>query len=222
MLLIPCPWCGPRDGDRVRLRRRGAHRAAAEYPSARRRGTGPTISSCATNPQGPHHERWLHAQGCRRWFNACATPSPTRSPPSYKWRAAAEGAHGAADRQRGRARDEQPFRLPAGGRIDRGAAARFTFNGSAYQGYRRRHARLGAARQRRARWSRRSFKYHRPRGIVAPASRSRTRWSSSRPARAANPTCARPRSGSTTASSPAASTRWPSVDFDVMSLWRAC
>ena len=22
-----------------------------------------------SNPKGPHRERWLHAHGCRRWFN---------------------------------------------------------------------------------------------------------------------------------------------------------
>ena len=30
---------------------------------------GVTMSSCAATP-GLHHERWRHASGCGRWFNA--------------------------------------------------------------------------------------------------------------------------------------------------------
>jgi heterotetrameric sarcosine oxidase delta subunit len=66
MLLIACPYCGPRD--EIEFRWGGdAHVARpaldatdqqwADYLFVRR------------NPKGPNAERWLHAAGCRQWFN---------------------------------------------------------------------------------------------------------------------------------------------------------
>lgn len=68
MLRIPCPWCGERDvsefhcgGEAHIVRPKNADTlddaAWADYLFMRR------------NPKGPHHERWHHAQGCRRWFH---------------------------------------------------------------------------------------------------------------------------------------------------------
>ena len=69
MLLIPCPWCGPREeteftcgGEAHITRPRQASTLSdhqwAEYLFMRR------------NPKGVHRERWRHAHGCGRWFNA--------------------------------------------------------------------------------------------------------------------------------------------------------
>ncbi len=68
MLLIPCPWCGPRDETEFALRRRGAHRAARRHRRADRRGVG-RLPLHAQEPEGRHLEHWVHAYGCRRWFN---------------------------------------------------------------------------------------------------------------------------------------------------------
>ncbi len=68
MLLIPCPWCGPRDeiefhcGGQSHVTRPEPHdqvsdRTWAEYLYFR------------DNPKGLLRERWRHAAGCRRWFN---------------------------------------------------------------------------------------------------------------------------------------------------------
>jgi sarcosine oxidase, subunit delta len=68
MLLIPCPWCGPRDesefacgGESHIARPTGFERLSdvewADYLYMR------------NNPKGPHFERWVHTRGCRRWFN---------------------------------------------------------------------------------------------------------------------------------------------------------
>ena len=66
MLLIPCPWCGPRaqveftyGGDAgVRQPARDAPASAwAEYVYLR------------DNPAGPHEELWHHSAGCRQWFH---------------------------------------------------------------------------------------------------------------------------------------------------------
>jgi heterotetrameric sarcosine oxidase delta subunit len=65
VLLIPCPWCGPRAqveftyGGDATVRRPGPDAPEAawvEYVYVR------------DNPAGPHHEWWLHGAGCRRWF----------------------------------------------------------------------------------------------------------------------------------------------------------
>ena len=67
MLLIACPWCGPREqtefacGGEGHIRRPDPETASdadwAHYLFMRK------------NPKGLHQERWNHAQGCRRWFH---------------------------------------------------------------------------------------------------------------------------------------------------------
>ncbi|HSK51743.1 MAG TPA: sarcosine oxidase subunit delta [Clostridia bacterium] len=67
MLLVPCPWCGPRD--EVEFRYGG--QAGIAYP------TDPDAADEASwteylflrdNPKGALRERWVHTAGCRRWF----------------------------------------------------------------------------------------------------------------------------------------------------------
>lgn len=68
MLKIDCPFCGTRDeiefrcGGQSHIQRPGPHDTVsdarwAEYLFFR------------DNPRGWHFERWLHAYGCRQWFN---------------------------------------------------------------------------------------------------------------------------------------------------------
>lgn len=68
MLLLTCPWCGPREelefrcGGESHIQRPGPAAAVSDarwgdYLFARQ------------NPRGVHFERWVHAAGCRRWFN---------------------------------------------------------------------------------------------------------------------------------------------------------
>jgi heterotetrameric sarcosine oxidase delta subunit len=67
MLVISCPWCGPRHehefspGGEAHIQRPDPQQATdqiwGEYLFFR------------TNPKGLHYERWFHTFGCRRWFN---------------------------------------------------------------------------------------------------------------------------------------------------------
>lgn len=68
MLLIDCPWCGPRDevefgyGAEAHIVRPAApetlpDEAWADYLFMRK------------NTKGVYLERWVHSHGCRRWFN---------------------------------------------------------------------------------------------------------------------------------------------------------
>lgn len=66
MLLIPCPWCGPRDEPEFTY---GGEPAA-------RPGPAPAVSDAdwagylylRRNDKGRHGELWCHAQGCGQWF----------------------------------------------------------------------------------------------------------------------------------------------------------
>ena len=68
MLLISCPWCGPRD--EVEFHCGGeAHIVRPKDPDALSDAEWADYLFMRTNPKGVHRERWVHTQGCRRWFN---------------------------------------------------------------------------------------------------------------------------------------------------------
>ena len=69
MLLIDCPNCGPRD--EVEFHYGGqAHVAYPEDPSALTDREWAEYLFYRDNPKGLFAERWMHAGGCRKWFNA--------------------------------------------------------------------------------------------------------------------------------------------------------
>ena len=68
MLMIPCPYCGPRDeiefvcGGEAHIAR----------PLAKNKITDAEFADylfIRDNPKGVFLERWRHSAGCRRWFN---------------------------------------------------------------------------------------------------------------------------------------------------------
>lgn len=69
MQLIPCPWCGPRE--EVEFHYGG--QAHVDYPAEPAELSDEEWARFVffrDNPRGPFAERWSHAAGCRRWFNA--------------------------------------------------------------------------------------------------------------------------------------------------------
>jgi sarcosine oxidase subunit delta len=68
MLLIDCPNCGPRAeiefryGGQSHVQRPGPHEAVSDEAWA-------DYLFYRQNPKGEHRERWVHAAGCRQWFN---------------------------------------------------------------------------------------------------------------------------------------------------------
>lgn len=69
MLLIDCPYCGSRP--EIEFHYGGeAHIARPKHPSALSDEDWADYLFMRSNPKGWHRERWLHAAGCRRWFNA--------------------------------------------------------------------------------------------------------------------------------------------------------
>jgi sarcosine oxidase, subunit delta len=68
MLSIACPWCGPRD--EIEFAYGGeAHIALPLEPETLSDVDWAEFLFMRSNPKGRHRERWVHAHGCRRWFN---------------------------------------------------------------------------------------------------------------------------------------------------------
>ena len=83
MLLIECPWCGARDESEFSY--------AGEAHIARLLGTEKLSDEAwadylfmRKNPKGLHREQWLHAAGCRRYFNVERDTASYRISGSYK------------------------------------------------------------------------------------------------------------------------------------------
>jgi len=69
MLIVVCPYCGPRP--EVEFRYGGeAHIARPVDPSEIGDEAWADYLFYRKSPIGPHAERWLHVHGCARWFNA--------------------------------------------------------------------------------------------------------------------------------------------------------
>ena len=68
MLLIPCPWCGPREEVEFRY---GGQAGVAYPPDADELDDDAWARYVffRDNPKGPFPERWVHTAGCRRWFD---------------------------------------------------------------------------------------------------------------------------------------------------------
>lgn len=69
MLFIHCPHCGPRPEDEFGYGGQ-AHVAYPEDPYALSDREWAEYLFYRDNPKGAYRERWVHAAGCRKWFNA--------------------------------------------------------------------------------------------------------------------------------------------------------
>ena len=69
MLRIDCPYCGPRP--EIEFRYGGeAHIARPDDPATLDDEQWADFLFMRRNTKGRFRERWVHATGCRRWFNA--------------------------------------------------------------------------------------------------------------------------------------------------------
>jgi heterotetrameric sarcosine oxidase delta subunit len=68
MQLIPCPWCGPRDDAEFHYGAE-AHVARPSAPADCSDAEWEAYLYLRRNTKGPFAERWVHTNGCRRWFN---------------------------------------------------------------------------------------------------------------------------------------------------------
>jgi heterotetrameric sarcosine oxidase delta subunit len=68
MMLLTCPWCGPRDETEYRYGGQ-AHVPYPENPAELNDAEWAHYVFYRDNTKGPFAERWAHTSGCRRWFN---------------------------------------------------------------------------------------------------------------------------------------------------------
>ena len=69
MFLIECPWCGERDESEFNCVGE-AHIARPLETAEMTDQEWADYLFMRSNPKGLHREQWLHAAGCRRYFNA--------------------------------------------------------------------------------------------------------------------------------------------------------
>jgi sarcosine oxidase subunit alpha len=140
MLLIPCPWCGPRDEAEFHYGGQ-AHVPYPEDPSSLTDEEWARYLFFRDNTKGPFAERWNHTSGCRRWFNAVRDTSTNEVLSVYR---AGEERPATAERRQAfpacpAFEDEAPSG-PIGGLGAKppvrrqGRTLTFTFDGTEYQG----------------------------------------------------------------------------------------
>jgi heterotetrameric sarcosine oxidase delta subunit len=83
MLLINCPWCGPRDETEFHYGSE-AHIGYPEKPEELTDKQWAEYIFYRNNPKGWFAERWVHNVGCRRWFNIWRNTVNHEFGPSYK------------------------------------------------------------------------------------------------------------------------------------------
>ena len=69
MFIIKCPWCGERDQTEFTAHGE-AHIARPLETEKLSDAQWADYLFMRKNPKGLHREQWLHAAGCRRYFNA--------------------------------------------------------------------------------------------------------------------------------------------------------
>ena len=67
MMLLPCPYCGPRDVTEFAYGGDGATVRPID-PQAVSDVQWVSYVYIRDNPRGPHDELWQHSAGCRRWI----------------------------------------------------------------------------------------------------------------------------------------------------------
>jgi sarcosine oxidase subunit delta len=83
MLLIPCPWCGPRP--EIEFHHGGqAHVTRPADPQLVSDSEWADFLYFRENPKGMHAERWRHLHGCGRFFNCVRDTVSDRIATTYK------------------------------------------------------------------------------------------------------------------------------------------
>ena len=95
MMLIPCPWCGPREETEFHYGGQ-AHLVYPDDPGALTDGEWADVLFTRENPMGEWSERWMHAAGCRRWFNIVRSTADHRISAVYPMGAAPPPSGGGA------------------------------------------------------------------------------------------------------------------------------
>jgi sarcosine oxidase, subunit delta len=66
MILIPCPWCGPRDAGEFHY---SGEASARPDPASATPAEWRDYLYFPVNPRGQVTENWYHRMGCRQFFS---------------------------------------------------------------------------------------------------------------------------------------------------------
>ena len=83
MLLIACPWCGPRPENEFRYGGE-AHILRPADPASVDDAAWTDFLYMRSNPKGMHAERWRHIHGCGRFFHCVRDTVSDRISATYK------------------------------------------------------------------------------------------------------------------------------------------
>ena len=83
MFTIECPWCGTRDQSEFTCHGEAHIARPLDTEKLSDEEWGDYVFF-RNNPKGMHSERWVHAFGCRRWFNAVRNTATDRITATYK------------------------------------------------------------------------------------------------------------------------------------------
>jgi sarcosine oxidase subunit delta len=84
MILIHCPYCDEKRAELEFAYAGQAHIARPLDPSMLSDEEWETYLFIRNNPRGRHHERWRHAHGCGRFFNAVRDTVTDKFETTYK------------------------------------------------------------------------------------------------------------------------------------------
>ena len=84
MLLIDCPFCGPRAETEFRCGGEGPHQPAPPIRPPSTTSPAGDFLYMRSNTKGVLAERWNHVHGCGRWFNALRDTVSDRFLASYR------------------------------------------------------------------------------------------------------------------------------------------
>ena len=206
MLLIHCPYCGPRDETEFSYGGE-ADIARPTEPDALSDAEWADYVFMRTNAKGRFKEQWVHSHGCGRWFTM------VRNTVTHEH--GETGVFGGVEPEAEIRVSGPQYRLPSGGRIDRDAPLAFSFNGETFTGYAG-DTLASALLAYGAFPLARGFKYHRPRGIWSAGAEEPNALVQLETGGHTQPNLRATQIelyGGLTAASVNA---WPSVDFDLM------
>lgn len=83
MMLISCPWCGPREETEFRYGGE-AHVAYPTDPGQLSDERWAAYLFFRRNTNGEFAERWCHDSGCRQWFHAVRDTATNRFHAVYR------------------------------------------------------------------------------------------------------------------------------------------
>ena len=158
MFIINCPYCGERDQSEFKAGGE-AHIERPKQPTELSDDEWAEYLFMRKNIKGVQFERWNHSHGCRKWFNMVRDTSNDEIKLIYKM----------GEKPQQNKTMSLNLRVKSSNFIDETTRVSFKFNGKTYFGFKG-DTLASALLANNVHLVGRSFKYHRPRGIMTSGS----------------------------------------------------